>query len=292
MHESPFDAGLGRTPDSNSYFRTDVADRLLENLTVHVSHAFYRAGYYGWNAPEEKPSFNRLYYVSEGEGAVTLDGVRYEPRAGQLFIMPAGAVQTRFTPPHNPYSRYFCHFDARIGEWPLFQAGDDFHIADAEDPGRIKALFLEMIAQSEHPGPFSSLRVKACLLELLARCLESGGHAGFMDRFMQSSERSKLARVLEYIDARLQESLEVEQLAELVHLHPNYFIPYFKKQLGTTPMNYVQHKRIELARRLLTSTDTGISAIADRVGMEPAHFSRTFKKATGVSPSSYRNSTR
>ncbi|QDH20601.1 AraC family transcriptional regulator [Saccharibacillus brassicae] len=264
----------------------------LENLTVHVSHAFYRAGYFGWNAPEEKPSFNRLYYVTEGEGAVTLDGIRYEPRPGQLFIMPAGAVQTRFTPPGNPYSRYFCHFDAKIGGWPLFRAGSPFHLADAADPGTVEALFRDMIGQSEHPGPFAALRVKACLLQLLACCLERSGHDEHSELAAQAGERGKLSAVLEYIEARLEEPLEVERLAEIVHLHPNYFIPYFKKQMGTTPMSYVQHKRIEFARRLLTSTDMGISLIADRVGMDPAHFSRTFKKTTGVSPSTYRNSTR
>lgn len=285
-------ASTDQTDDNEMQFRAETANRLLENLTVHVSHAFYRASYVGWNAPEEKPSFNRLYYVTQGEGAVTLDGVRYEPRAGQLFIMPAGTVQTRFTPPEHPYARYFCHFDARIGEWPLFQAGSAFQIADVDEPERIASLFREMIQESESPGPFSALRVKACLLQLLAYCLERGGHYGFMDRFMQGSERGKLARVLEYIDHHLQEPLEVETLAELVHLHPNYFIPYFKKQMGVPPMNYVQRKRIESARRLLTATDIGITDIAERIGMDPAHFSRTFKKATGVSPRSYRNSTR
>ncbi len=290
--ELPFIYPTVSEPASQAAFRAEMADRLLENLTVHVSHAFYRASYVGWNAPEEKPSFNRLYYLTQGEGAVTLDGVRHEPKAGQMFIMPAGTVQTRFTPPENPYARYFCHFDARIGEWPLFQAGASFHIADVTDSQQIERLFREMIQQTEHSGPFSALRVKACLLQLLAYCLERGGHHGIMDRFMQGSERGKLAQVLAYIDDRLQERLEVEALAELVHLHPNYFIPYFKKQMGVTPMSYVQRKRIERARRLLTSTDTAITDIADQVGMDPAHFSRLFKKATGVSPRSYRNSTR
>ncbi|GGO09696.1 helix-turn-helix domain-containing protein [Saccharibacillus kuerlensis] len=278
--------------DADDRFQMDMPARILENLTVNVSHAFYRAGYYGWNAPEEKPSFNRLYYLTEGEGAVTLDGIRYEPHAGQLFIMPAGTVQTRFTSPDNPYSRYFCHFDAKIGDWPLFQSGSPFHTANVAEPARIEALFREMIEQSDHPSPFAVLRIKACLLQLLAYYLEQGGHKAFMDRFMEGSEHGKLAQVLEYIDTRLHEPLEVEMLAELVHLHPNYFIPYFKKQLGTTPMSYVQRKRIELARRLLTATNIEISTIAERVGMEPSHFSRTFKKATGVSPSTYRNSTR
>lgn len=272
--------------------RPDYSGGLLENLTVHVSHAFYRAGFYGWNAPEETPSFNRLYYLTEGEGMVTLNGVRYYPKAGQLMIMPAGTVQTRTTTRENPYSRYFCHFEARIGAWPLFHAAPNLYLCPVDEPERILSLFGEVLTLADRPGPFAAMRIKACLLELLAYCLEKGGYSDFMDHFMQTDERGKLAKVLEYIELHLSEPLEVETLAELVHLHPNYFIPYFKKHLGVTPMHYVQQKRIEQAKRLLSFSDAGISEIADRVGMELAHFSRSFKKAAGVSPSAYRNSTR
>lgn len=282
----------GLAQDAADGGRPDFSGGLLENLTVHVSHAFYRAGFYGWNAPEEMPSFNRLYYLTEGEGMVTLNGVRYYPKAGQLMIMPAGTVQTRTTTRENPYSRYFCHFDARIGAWPLFHAAPNLYLCPVDEPERILSLFGEVLTLADRPGPFAAMRIKACLLELLAYCLENGGYSDFMDHFMQTDERGKLAKVLEYIELHLSEPLEVEMLAELVHLHPNYFIPYFKKHLGVTPMHYVQQKRIELAKRLLSFSDAGISDIADRVGMELAHFSRSFKKAAGVSPSAYRNSTR
>jgi len=277
---------------NQSPMNPEAAHRLLQHLTVHVSHAFYREGYYGWNASEEKPSFNRLYYITEGKGSVTLDGVRYEPSAGQLFIMPAGLVQTRFTFQESPYTRYFCHFDAQIGNWQLFQNSTVLSLINVDDAKQVQHWFQEMIQQSEHPSPFASLRVKACLLQLLAYCLEKGDYAPLIYEFMQDHEREELACVLQYIDDRLHEPIEIENLAEIVHLHPNYFIPYFKKQIGTTPMHYVQQKRIEQARRLLISTDYGISSIAEQIGMQPAHLSRTFKKITGVSPSAYRNSTK
>ncbi|MFD1906995.1 helix-turn-helix domain-containing protein [Paenibacillus rhizoplanae] len=98
--------------------------------------------------------------------------------------------------------------------------------------------------------------------------------------------------MLGYIDQRLMRPLTVEELAERVHLHPNYFIPYFKKFIGVPPMQYVQLKRMELAKRQLSYTDFSISSIAEQVGMELAHFSKVFKKSTGVSPSAYRSSTR
>ncbi|MNI88944.1 DNA-binding transcriptional regulator AraC [compost metagenome] len=57
-------------------------------------------------------------------------------------------------------------------------------------------------------------------------------------------------------------------------------------------MRYVQLKRMELAKRLLSGSKFSIGGIAEEVGMELAHFSKVFKKTTGVSPSAYRSSTR
>lgn len=270
----------------------NISGRLLQNLSVMVTHAQLSTRYPGWNRTKETPSFNRLYYIDGGEGKVILNGVTYYPKPGQLMIMPAGSTQTTETSHDNPYARYFCHFDADIGEWPLFHAANKLFISDAPDPDAVRAIFTEMIQQFQNNDVLSTLRIQASLLNLLALCLESGGYSDFMGEFMQTSDQGKLANVLQYIDQRLKQPMEVEELAELVHLHPNYFIPYFKKFMGVPPMHYVQLKRMELAKKQLSYSDFSISDIAEQVGMELAHFSKYFKKTTGVSPSAYRNSTK
>ncbi|MNP59731.1 Bifunctional transcriptional activator/DNA repair enzyme AdaA [compost metagenome] len=113
-----------------------------------------------------------------------------------------------------------------------------------------------------------------------------------MTQFIHTGDHGKLAHVLHYIDNSLNKPIEIDELAELVHLHPNYFIPYFKRFMGVTPMAYVQLKRMEHAKRQLSYTDYSISDIAEQVGMELAHFSKYFKKTMGLSPSTYRNSTK
>ncbi|KWX69734.1 helix-turn-helix domain-containing protein [Paenibacillus jilunlii] len=265
---------------------------LLQNLNVTVTYAQLSTKYPGWNRTNETPSFNRLYFIDCGEGKVIINGVTYYPRPGQLMIMPAGSTQTTETSPNNPYARYFCHFDAHIGEWPLFHSANKLYISDAADPDAVRAVFTEMIRLFQDDSFLSKIRLQAALLNLLALCLEAGGYSDFMDDLLHTSDQGKLAHVLEYIDQRLMRPLEVEELAELVHLHPNYFIPYFKKFMGLTPMHYVQLKRMELAKKQLSYTSFSISDIAEQVGMELAHFSKYFKKTTGVSPSAYRSSTR
>ncbi|WNS45414.1 AraC family transcriptional regulator [Paenibacillus sp. MMS20-IR301] len=270
----------------------NLTGRLLQNLTVTVTHAQLSSRFPGWNRTNETPSFNRLYYIDSGEGKVTINGVSHYPVPGQLMIMPAGSTQTTDTSPDNPYTRYYCHFDAQIGEWPLFHSANTLYISHVADPDGVRAIFNEMIALFQDTGFLAALRLQASLLTLLALCLESGGYANFMNDLMHTSDQGKLANVLLYIDKRITQPLEVEELAELVHLHPNYFIPYFKKFMGVPPMQYVQLKRMDLAKRQLSGTGISIAGIAEQVGMELAHFSKVFKKITGVSPSAYRRSTR
>ncbi|AEI40289.1 AraC family transcriptional regulator [Paenibacillus mucilaginosus] len=267
--------------------------RLLENLKVSVSYAQLR-GNMEWIRVDETPGFNRLYYIADGEGKVILNGTSYEPKPGQLLIMPAGTRQTTNTSSENPYLRYICHFDARIGEWPLFHASNRLYMKQAANPEMTISVFSELIEQFHHGGPFATMRTQAALLILLASCLEEEGEgaADFIKDFMQGTERDKLAAVLSYIDEHLGEELLIDRLAELVHLHPNYFIPYFKKHMGMTPMHYVQQKRLEEAKRLLSFSDCSVSEVADRIGLGLTHFSRHFKKVTGITPSAYRNHTR
>lgn len=270
----------------------NITAGMLENLSVTVSYAQVSMQYPGWNRTNETPAFSRLYFIDKGEGTVIVNGVTHYPEPGQLMIMPAGTTQTTDTSPDNPYTRYYCHFDARIGEWPLFHAANKLYICDAPDREAVRATFTDMIANFHRNDFFSKLRTQASLMNLLALCLESGGYWDFMKEFIQTSDQVKLASVLQFIDERLNWPLEVELLAEMVHLHPNYFIPYFKKFVGMSPMQYVQLKRMEYAKRLLSYSDSSVSSIAEQVGMELARFSKCFKKNTGVSPTAYRSSTK
>ncbi len=63
----------------------------------------------------------------------------------------------------------------------------------------------------------------------------------------------------------------------------------FKKATGYAPIAYVQHMRIEEAKRRLERTDTSIEEISWNVGYEdPAFFRRLFKRITRINPGAYR----
>ncbi|WP_028592736.1 helix-turn-helix transcriptional regulator [Paenibacillus massiliensis] len=268
------------------------SENLLENLKVSISLVHSKSQFAGWNHTDEVPSFCRLYYIADGEGSVIVNGETYYPRPRQLMIMPAGSVQTAMTSRLHPYTRHFCHFDAKIGEWPLFPADVGLILVDAADPEATRSLFLDMEEQFHQGGYLAPLRLKAALLHILAYCMEQCEYATELNRFLYHEERHKLGSVLQYIEEHLDRQIEIDALADIIHLHPNYFIPYFKRLMGVTPMHYVQQKRMDKAKRLLSFTDLSISETAEQLGMDLPYFSRTFKRATGVSPSAYRSGTK
>lgn len=265
---------------------------LLENLKVTVSGTMLKTNLKDWIRTDEVPRYNRMYFFTSGEGTIRLNGRLYHPKPNQLFILPAGTVQTFTTLAENPYHRYYCDFYATIGEWPLLQAADQAYWAQVKDPEDTVRTFEELTVHFRRSSPSSYLRTQAALIRLISICMEDGGYGHFLDSLLVSPEQHKLTLALNHIQNRLAEPLTVEELAELVHFHPNYFIAFFKKHMGFSPMQFVQRQRLEEAKRLLNSTELPVSEVAAAVGMDFMNFSKQFKRATGLPPSVYRSSAR
>jgi transcriptional regulator GlxA family with amidase domain len=81
----------------------------------------------------------------------------------------------------------------------------------------------------------------------------------------------------------------VEELAERSGLARPTFNRRFKRATGYTPVKYLQHLRVEAAKRLLERSASTIDEICLAVGYdEAAAFRRVFKRITQLTPSQYR----
>ena len=106
-----------------------------------------------------------------------------------------------------------------------------------------------------------------------------------------STRNSQVLRnAVEYIDAHYTDSsMSLNMAAAAASLSPNRFSTLFSREMGVTFMEYLIKKRMDLACRLLMTTDLRSFEIADRAGYnDPHYFSATFKKIMGMSPKEYR----
>jgi AraC-like DNA-binding protein len=103
--------------------------------------------------------------------------------------------------------------------------------------------------------------------------------------FSGSKSGDKASKVTKYILDNIDRKLTVEELANFANLQPESFCRWFKKQVGSSFITFVNRARVESAFQLLHQTDLNISQIAYQSGFETlAHFNRTFKKIKNQTP--------
>lgn len=113
--------------------------------------------------------------------------------------------------------------------------------------------------------------------------------------FASPSPADDQVRIVEklcrYINEHLDSELRRDELADYVHLNPDYLTRVFKKETGCTIKEYVIRQKMEEAKALLHTTNLPISFIAAKVGYcNFSHFSYTYKKILGVTPQEERQS--
>lgn len=98
-----------------------------------------------------------------------------------------------------------------------------------------------------------------------------------------------IAFITEYVDNHCDETLTLEALALLSHGTPYHLHRTFKKIKSMTPLDYIQHVRIEKAKMLLGTLDAPIAEVGESVGLpNTPYFITLFKKKTGQTPDAYR----
>lgn len=102
-------------------------------------------------------------------------------------------------------------------------------------------------------------------------------------------DKRKLQRVLEFIEANLDQQLSLGQLAQVASLQLNHFVRAFKQATHQTPHRYVLHRRLARAKQLLKASDLPIAEVAYSLGFSSqAHFTTAFGNHARVTPHAYR----
>ena len=95
---------------------------------------------------------------------------------------------------------------------------------------------------------------------------------------------------MNYIETHYSEPLTLAAIAAWLYVNPYHLHRTFKRKVGVTPTQYLLHKRMTEAKRLLSRSTLSITTIAAAVGFtNVGHFSTVFHKQVGLSPSAYRN---
>lgn len=99
----------------------------------------------------------------------------------------------------------------------------------------------------------------------------------------------KIQRAIEYINQNYSKNINMALVSNEVSMNYTFFSETFKDVVGESFVDYLKSIRINMAKKLLRSSNMPISKVSGEVGFnDEKHFSKTFKTLTGSTPSEYR----
>ncbi len=109
--------------------------------------------------------------------------------------------------------------------------------------------------------------------------------------FLREKEEDEgiTARTIAFMKENLDKKLSVAEICEEVHYNKSYLFRTFKKDTGSTVMEYFTRLKVEQAKQHLRKGELNVTQIAERLAFDtPNYFTKTFRKITGYSPLQYR----
>lgn len=132
-------------------------------------------------------------------------------------------------------------------------------------------------------GGASPDEIPGRLCELLCKSLHE-----YRD-FFATCENNMILQAKQYVARHFSEDITLNDIAKHVCLSPAYFSTLFKNETGIGFVKYLQHIRVEHAKKLLKTSKMRISDIAQAVGYRDLKFfNKIFYNETNVTPSEFR----
>lgn len=241
------------------------------------------------DCPYHYHDWYELYYIIEGNIMYrTKHNNYFIEQGGWIFIPPKVKHKTIYS--SSDSTRYLFYFSKDYINPSLYQKLDQLIAHTAFAPSSSISSYLDDIVnrvynEFQNPSDLSDEFYKCYLFEILATLLKDAEEKPTQD----NNNHFLVENTITYINKHFNEKINLQALADINYVTPNYLSRLFKQITGINLFEYIQTIRFNHAKKLLTETNEPISQVAEKCGFGDAnYFSYTFKKSESVSPLQYR----
>jgi AraC-like DNA-binding protein len=275
----------------------------LNFILLNIGYAKHEAD---WNWKNISSPFFRIYLVEEGNSNVTINGTDYLLTPGHLYLIPPFTLHSDSCNSH--FSLYYLHvYENHIQKISLFEqmtfpvevvasALDQqlFHRLLEINPDKGLAFYdpksyennsniYTSIAETSQKDFPVFIETNGILWQIFSRFLCSARKVVF-------TQDSRILKVIHHIHKNIEKNITIHELASLCFLSEDHFIRLFKQEINETPINYINHKKIETAQLMIVIQRLPIKDIACSLSFENiSYFNRLFKRIVGKTPGQYRD---
>lgn len=207
---------------------------------------------------------------------------------GAFVLGAAGVLDGRPATTHWAYAAEFRELypNVLLDENVLFV--DDGDVLSSAGLGAGVDLCLHVI-RLDHGSEVANRAARYCVVPPW----RDGGQSQFIERAVPESGTDGTAPTRAWALRRLDQPLELAELAEHARMSVRTFSRRFRAETGMSPGTWLIQQRVRHARRLLETTDLPVDRVAAESGMGTAASLRQHMRAAiGVSPLAYRKTFR
>lgn len=243
-------------------------------------------------------------YIEAGEAIFNIDMETIKAKKGECILINSESI-------HSGYSidKKKCYYQAVVFNLN-FLSGELYDVCQSKfiDPLLKKSYKFPMLLTNSSSNNMkiidqikevidlynkkdygSEILIKAALLKIIGLIANNGELKGEI-KSPKNYKIELIKKILSYIQLNYSEKIYIENLAEEINMNTYYFCRFFKAITGKTPVEYINHFRIEQAVRILKNEDRKVSDVALDVGFENlSYFIKKFKEYKGYTPAKFKS---
>lgn len=228
-------------------------------------------------------------YIVSGSQKYCIGDKEYEIKGNQVFVVDEDVVHSSGP---NPYGRY---------ENLWFRLDVETYAAHMGVPGHIRSLICERLHRMSYPiisfqdNQYSTLRSAFYHLASADHAEQMLGYSEFTEfvaRMIWCTDPAgtvspEIQKAVDYIHENVCVRMELEDLARLAGLSLSGFKQKFRREMGITPREYINLKKIEKGKELLASGMPVTQTAFCLDFSSSSYFSVLFRKLEDMSPGEY-----
>lgn len=231
-----------------------------------------------------------IHVITKGKGIFQSGGKTWHLEAGDSFLIYPDVVTYYEADKDDPWSYIWVGFNGVRAE----ECIRNIHFTQEQPVTHFTCVdklyqCIDTLLNSHQLTYFNELKRISCMFEFFSIMAEDHQQNSDMSASHDYSSADYVEYAINYMRRHYHHKIKIQELADFIGINRSYLTNNFKKQLNTSPQEFLLNLRMEKASCLLQTTDLPVSSVASRVGYDDSlAFSKIFKQKFGISPKAYR----
>lgn len=290
--QTAFRKALRNTSWANSQWDPDfllgtcaaASSPLFQNLSLLLAGGFFTS-VSSFTCEFQQLDCFLLLYTKEGAGRLTLEQNAFSLTKNSLVLFH-GAQHFSLSLVQSPWKFYLYYLDGRsLESWHQVLGEHCFYLTQFPLLPVIEPVMEHLSALLPRTDTGSLFTVHRILTDFFTELS--------LWNLPESENNSVLPPHVAWMkcwcETYYPEHFSLDEMAEWLKMSKYKICRDFSEHMHISPLQYLNHQRMEAAKLLLTDTDLCVYEVGNAVGIENTnHFINLFKKFTGTTPSRFR----